>query len=162
MTPPAATAHSTSVAAPGIPTQADAGGVRSVPGWALRLVLGGAAVAASLIVMLAEPRIDAPGVLQVFLLLASIGTALAPGSVLPLAVMIGVVLFRLASHVPVLDGTLLALVALLPLVHQLAGMCAAVPARSDCLWRALRPAMVRYAMAVVPVEVAVAAVLAFG
>lgn len=135
---------------------------RIVPGWALRATLGAATVAASFMAMLAASQIEATSVLGVLLVIATVGTMLAPGSVWPLAVMIGVVLFRLEAGGPILDGMLMALVALLPLIHQLAGVCAAIPARSACHWSALRPAMIRYAMVVAPVEFVVGAVLIFG
>lgn len=144
------------------PVGSPAGGpesLRSVPGWVLRLVLGAAAVAAALLVISSDSQARAPGVAQVLMVFAAAVAALAPGTVVPLAVMVGLVLFRLAAGGPILDGTLVVLVALLPLIHQLAGAAAAIPARSKCRWTALRPAMIRYAIAVLPVEIALVAVI---
>ncbi|MEO7125195.1 MAG: hypothetical protein ABI382_06540 [Nakamurella sp.] len=146
----------------GIPADGRSAAPRSVRGWALRVSLGAATLAASVIVILSAPPIGAIALMEVLLVMAALGTALAPGSVLPLAVMIGVVAFRVASSGPVLDAALIALVALLPLIHQMAGVCAAIPARSTCYVSALRPAMIRYAIAVVPVELVVGIVLVFG
>lgn len=135
---------------------------RTVAGWALRLALGAASLAASLAAMVPAPPFEAASLLGVLLVAASIGAALAPGSVMPLAVLVGVIVFRMATPGAVFDAPLLALIALAPLIHQLAGVCAPVPARSACSWRALRPAAIRYAITVMPVECAAVVALAVG
>lgn len=128
---------------------------RAIPGWVLRLVLGAATLTASIVVTVAAPRIEAASLLGTLLVMAAIGAALAPGSALPLTVLIGVIVFRAVTPGPVLDATLVVLVALVPLIHQLAGICAPIPPRSSCQWRALRSAIARYAIAVIPVLCAV-------
>lgn len=135
---------------------------RTLPGWALRTVLGAATVGAITVAMIGAPQIGATSVVGVLLALGAIGTVVVPGTVLPLVVLICLVLYRLAAVDTALDGALLALIALLPLVHQLAGICAAIPPRSACHWAALRPALSRYLIAVVPVELVVALVIVAG
>lgn len=149
----------TSPAAPAAVGGPDTRPDRIVPGWALRLALGLAALAASLTVIVPTPPLEAAPLVGVLLVMASVGSALAPGSVLPLAVLIGVIVLRAATPGAALDGGLVALVALLPAVHQLAGICAPVPPRSVCQWRAVRPAVLRYAVCVLPVEGVVLAVM---
>lgn len=133
--------------------------VGAVPGWALRLVLGAAALAASLTVMVPAPPFDAAGLIGVLLVTASVLTALAPGSVLPLVVLIGVIVLRVATPGSVWDTDILVLIALVPLVHQLAGVCAPIPARSACHWRVLVPTAARFAICVIPVEIAAVALI---
>lgn len=129
---------------------------RTVPGWALRAALAAAGLAATGAVMVPAPAFDSSALVTVLLVAASAGAALAPGSVLPLLVMLGAIAVRAATPGPALDAGLAVLVVLLPLIHQLAGVCAPIPPRSACRWRALRPAAVRYAIAVMPVACAVA------
>lgn len=133
---------------------------RSVAGWALRAALGVAALATVLAVVIPASHFDAIGMLTFFLVVAAIGTSLAPGSLVPAGLLLAVVALRLAATGPAIDGVVATLVALIPLVHQLAGICATVPPRSSCRWAALRPAALRYLAAVVPTEVAVVVVIA--
>lgn len=133
---------------------------RTVAGWVLRLALGAATVAAILVAMTGAPQIGGLSVVGVLLVAAAVGTVLVPGSVLPLVVLICLVLYRMAAVDPAPDGGLMALAALMALIHQLAGICAVVPARSACQWAALRPAAIRFSAAVLPVEI-VLAVLVF-
>ena len=139
-------------------TVGDAGGgapaAVGVPGWALRLALGLAAAAATAVAMAGLPEVGVTSVAGIVMVLLVLGTAAAPGSVVPLLMLIGLVIYRVLRHGPMLDGGLAALVLLMPLVHQLAGIAAAVPARSVCRWAALRPAAIRLSIAVVPVEIA--------
>lgn len=145
-------------------TSADAAGEFSRPaaawrppivaGWALRLVLGAAAAGAIAVAMADVPDIGIISVAGVVMMLLVLGTALAPGTVVPLLLLIGLVIYRLLAEGPALDVALAVLVLLMPLIHQLAGIAAAIPPRSRCDWHALRPAAVRYLLAVVPVEIA--------
>lgn len=121
----------------------------SVPGWALRVALGVAGIAAALIVT-RQADLDAAGGMGTILVLLAVGAAAAPGSVCPLLLLLGVIAVRLAAPHP-FDAALVALVILVPLVHQLAGLGATIPARSACRWRALAPAALRFAIAVIPV-----------
>lgn len=125
-----------------------------IPGWGLRLMLGAAASGATAVAMAAVPEIGVLSVAGVAMLLLVIGTAFAPGSVMPLLLLIGLVIYRLLETGPLLDVGLAVLVLLLPLIHQLAGIAGAIPPHSRCDWRVLRPAGLRYLMAVLPVEIA--------
>jgi phosphate:Na+ symporter len=127
--------------------------VSGIPGWGLRLVRGAAAAGATAVAMAAVPDIGVLSVAGVAMMLLVIGTAFAPGSVVPLLLLIGLVIYRLLQTGPVLDVGLAVLVLLLPLIHQLAGIAGAIPPQSRCDWRVLRPAGLRYLMAVLPVEI---------
>ena len=90
---------------------------------------------------------------QIFLqavLMASIGVGLVlrPGSAAPAILLIGALCLRIFLGRPELDGSLVALVVLLPAVHQLAALAAVVPVRSDVYWSALLPTALRYLGAV--------------
>lgn len=130
---------------------------RGVPGWGLRVALAVTAGAATAVAMAGRPDIGVASVAGIVMVLLVLGTAAAPGSVVPLLLLIGLVIYRVLTPGPVVDATLAALVLLMPLIHQLAGVAAAVPARSLCHWRALRPAALRYLIAVLPVEAALLA-----
>jgi hypothetical protein len=130
---------------------------RTLPGWGLRLALLAASAIAIGVAMAGTPDIGVVSLAGVVMMLLVVGTALAPGSVVPLLLLIGLVLYRLLSAGPALDLGLAALVLLMPLIHQLSGIAAAIPVRSRCEWRVLRPAAIRFACAVLPVEVALAA-----
>jgi hypothetical protein len=127
-----------------------AASARTVPGWALRVAVGAACLTATLTAVVPAPPFGVSSVLGVLLVAASVGAALAPGSVLPLVVLIGAIVSRAATPGPVLDAGLAALLMLLPLIHQLAGVSATVPPRSACHWQALRPAAVRYSLSAIP------------
>lgn len=133
------------------------GSRRTVPGWALRVAVALAALAAVLVVMLQAGDLQAAGAVGVLLALVGVGSALAPGSVCPLLLLIGLVTLRLAAST-VFDVSLVVLIALLPLIHQLAGACATIPARSVCEVGALAPAARRYVVSVIPALIAAATV----
>ncbi len=76
--------------------------------------------------------------------------------------LVGVIVLRAATPGVVLDAGLLALVLLVPAVHQLAGVCAPIAPRSTCHWCAVRPAAVRYALCVLPVEAGLLAAMIAG
>jgi hypothetical protein len=99
------------------------------------------------------PDVGVWSVVGVLLLGMMVGTAAAPGSVLPLLFLIGLVAYRLMAAGAVPDAGLFALVALMPAVHQLAGICSGIPPRARLGWPVLRPAAVRWCIAVIPVEV---------
>lgn len=134
--------------------------LRAVRGWVLRAALGLATVAAIIVAMTGAPAIGAVSAVGVLLFAGAVGTVLVPGSVLPLVVLICLVLYRMAAVDPSPDVALMLLAALIALIHQLAGICAVVPPRSACQWAALRPALLRYLLAVVPVEIALAVTIA--
>jgi hypothetical protein len=90
--------------------------------------------------------------------LLSVATAALPGTAAPTVLLVVAVLLRIRSG-GTIDGVLLAEVALIPLIHQLAGIAAAVPAASRVDRGSLRPAAVRYLLAVVPVEIALTVLL---
>lgn len=138
----------------------DVASMRAVRGWMLRAALGVVTVTAIIVAMTGAPGVGAISAVGVLLFAGAVGTVLVPGSVLPLVVLICLVLYRMAAvhHAP--DAGLMALAALIALIHQLAGICAVVPARSACQWAALRPALLRYLLAVVPVEIALAVAIA--
>jgi hypothetical protein len=130
---------------------------RGIRGWALRLVLGACAALAAAVVMAQAPVVGVTSVAGFVLMLLVIGTAAAPGSVVPFLFLVAVVLYRLVPAGSLLDGGLAALVVLVPIVHQLAGLTAAIPVRSLVSWRALAPAALRLAVVVLPVECALLA-----
>lgn len=67
-----------------------------------------------------------------------------PGSAAAVVLLIGALCLRISPGRPELDGSLVALTALLPLVHQLAALCVVVPLRANVQWAALRPTAARY------------------
>ena len=71
-----------------------------------------------------------------------------PGSAAAVVLLIGALCLRVSPGKPELDGSLIALTILLPMVHQLAALCVAVPLRADVQWPALLPTAVRYVGAV--------------
>ena len=77
------------------------------------------------------PDVGVWSVVGVLLLGMMVGTAAAPGSVLPLLFLIGLVAYRLMGAGAVPDAGLFALVALMPAVHQLAGMSFGNPAAGE-------------------------------
>ncbi len=127
----------------------------AVPGWCLRLALAAVAAGAVGVAMAGAPQIGVLSVAGIVMMLLALGTALAPDSVLPLLLLVGLVIYRVVAPGPTLDAGLAALLVLMPLIHQLAGVAGAIPLRSRCRWRVLRPAAQRLAVAVLPVEIAV-------
>lgn len=131
-----------------------------IGGWTLRLAL---LLAASFAVSVsAHGVVDLWSLIGIALAALVIGTAAAPGTLVPLLLLLAVVGLRLLSGGPRPDLALAALVALLPLIHQLCGIAAAVPGRARLSITALRPAAGRYLVAVVPVEVAVLLAILLG
>ncbi len=84
-------------------------------------------------------------VLQIGLMtLATLLVMAQPGSALVLFVLAAVLADRIFFGSAVLDGQLVALAVLVPLVHQLAALAAAVPLRSTLRISALLPTAMRY------------------
>ncbi|MTD14173.1 hypothetical protein GIS00_09470 [Nakamurella sp. YIM 132087] len=77
-----------------------------------------------------------------------IAAAAAPDSIAPLLVLLAAGGLRLFFGSAVLDGQLIWLVVLVPLVHVLAALAAVVPVRAELRAVALLPSAVRYAAAV--------------
>ncbi len=67
-----------------------------------------------------------------------------PGSAAPTVLLIGALCLRTFLGHPQLDASLIELVLLLPLVHQLASLSAVVPVRANVQLAALLPTVVRY------------------
>lgn len=125
----------------------------AVPGWGLRSLLALALLVGSVTTLLGAA---APGVTTLLGLLTlglAVGAVAAPGSAVPTLWMICALGVRLLSPAPDLGLQLAVLVAVLPAVHQLAGICAAVPPTAEVELRGLRPAAVRWLLAVLTVEV---------
>lgn len=125
-----------------------------VPGWALRVGLGVAAAAATAVAMAGAPGVGVLSAAGIVMMVLVVGTALAPATVLPLLLLIGLVVYRLLAEGPVLDLGLAALVLLMPVIHQLAGLAGAIPTRSRCAWAVFRRPAVRFAVAILPVQMA--------
>jgi hypothetical protein len=124
--------------------------ITTVPGggsW-LRIALA-VATLATLLVLWVPGQADGQEVLEltvmagVFLWLVT-----RPGSAAAVVLLIGAVCLRISPGKPELDGSLVALTVLLPLVHQLAALCVAVPLRANVQWPALLPTALRYVGAV--------------
>lgn len=138
----------TTLGAERVPVVMAGSGWRTWHGWMLRVVLGLAVGGALAIALPGAAGVGVWSVAGVSMLAAGIGTVLAPGTVLPLLLLIGLVLYRFAAPGPVLGASLAVLMALIALIHQTAALAAVIPLRSECEWAALRPALVRYAVAV--------------
>ena len=126
-----------------------------IPGSLLRGALAAAGLAA---VALIAPGI--PGGLIVILAAGVLVAARWPDTVVPLLLIGAVIVVRIATAAGAIDGVTLALEALLPLIHQLAGVAAVMAPRSTVELAALRPALARYLAATVPVLVAGVVLLA--
>lgn len=122
---------------------------RCLPAWVLRGALLLAVTAACVITMVGAPDWEAGSFLGLLLLGLALGTVLAPGSVIPLAFLIVIVLGRLATReAAVVDMPLVALLVILPTIHQLAALAAAIPAAARISWAVLRPSLIRLAAAI--------------
>ena len=122
------------------------GRVTTIPGggsW-LRIALGLATIA-TFVVVYVPGRANGQAVLELALMAAVFLWLVArPGSAAALVLMFGALCLRVSPGRPELDGSLVALTVLLPLVHQLAALCGAVPLRANVQWPALLPTAVRY------------------
>jgi hypothetical protein len=127
-----------------------------VTGLLLRLLLLALAAGAAAVAMAGVPDIGVWSVLGVMMIALVIGTASAPGTVVPLLFLLGLVAYRLMAHGAVPDLGLAALVALMLAVHQLSGICSGIPPRARLGLDVVRPAAIRWCVAVVPVELGLA------
>lgn len=109
---------------------------------------------------------DSEGVSRVVKLgvVAVLGFALVvrPGSAAAAMVIFGALAIRVLTGDPVLDGSLIGLIVLLPLVHQLAALGAAVPVPSNVYLTALRPTALRYVGSVLATVLGLVASRALG
>jgi hypothetical protein len=116
-------------------------------GW-VRILLG---VACALtMVALYVPKQAGGQVFLQWLLMVGIGlwVVMRPGSGGPVLLLIGALCVRIFLGKAQLDGQLIGLVLLLPLVHQLSALAAVIPLRGPVQWAALLPSMLRYLGAV--------------
>jgi hypothetical protein len=116
-------------------------------GW-LRIVLAVACVLT--MVVLWVPNLDGTQRFFQLLFMAAVGmwVVTRPGSAAPAVLMFGALCLRIFVADPVLDGSLVGLVFLLPLVHQMAALSAVIPLRANLYWSALLPTVMRYFAAV--------------
>lgn len=123
-----------------------AGRVTTIPGggsW-LRIALGLATVA-TMVVVWVPGQADGQAVLELVVMAVLFSWLVArPGSAAAMVLMFGALCLRVSPGRPELDGSLVALTVLLPLVHQLAALCVVVPLRANVQWPALLPTAVRY------------------
>lgn len=115
-------------------------------GWMLRVLLALAVAGGVAVAFAGAPHVGVVSPVGVAMVAVGVGTVLAPGSALPMLLLVGLVLYRLATTGPVLGGSLAILVVLLPLIHQAAGLATVIPARSVCEPAALRPALMRFGL----------------
>lgn len=134
---------------------------RTVTGWLVRVVLALAAVALVTLSLLGGDDVGALTAVGLVLMAIAVITVTHPGSPAATFLVVGAMFAHLTLDTATLDVNVGLLVALIPLVHQLAGICAGIPLRSRVDLDVLRPAAVRYLLCVGLVEVAlvVAAVL---
>jgi hypothetical protein len=133
-----------------IGTAVPPGGAAVLPGGGSWLRIG-LAVAALLTMFASWVPGQAGGQVTLqLLLMVTVWTWLVarPGGSAAAVLLVGALLLRAAVGHPELDGSLVTLVIALPLVHQLAALCAVVPLRSDVYVSALTPTLVRYLGAV--------------
>ena len=126
------------------------GGGAVLPGGGSWLRIGLAASALLTMILLWIPGQAGGQVTLQFAVMAIVWTWLVfrPGSSAAAVLLVGALFLRAAVGHPELDGSLVALVVMLPLVHQLAALCAVVPLRSDVYVSALTPTAARYLGAV--------------
>ncbi len=116
-------------------------------GW-LRIALAAACIAT--MVALWTPDLSGSQLFFQLLLMVGVGAwvVLRPGSAAPVLLLIGALSLRVFLGEPVLNGSLITLALLLPLVHQLSALSAVVPLRSNVYLSALLPTILRYLGAV--------------
>lgn len=131
---------------------------RLVSSWLLRLVLAGAVIGAWVITLVTGSGTGALTVLGVLLLVLGALTVFLPGSPATTFLLLGVVTCHLMFGTASIDLGLGLLAAFLLLIHQLAGICAAIPLSSKVVAAALRPALLRFVSCVLIVELSIAAI----
>ncbi len=120
--------------------------VTTIPGggsW-LRIGLAAATLATLLVVWVPGQGSGQEGLEVVVMAGLFLWLVARPGSAAAVVLLIGALCLRVSPGKPELDGSLVALTVLLPLVHQLAALCVAVPLRANVQWPALLPTAVRY------------------
>lgn len=116
------------------------------PGWWLRLALGVVCAGAVLLSLQVGAGVGVLTVLGFLLVSLAGATMIAPHSIAPTLLILGVMTAHLLGRdggISVLTGVLAALVLA---VHQLSGICAAIPPRSIVHRDALRPALLRFVL----------------
>ncbi len=125
-------------------------GIEVLPGgggW-LRIMLGVTGLLTMLELWVPDQR-GAPVVLQLVLMGGVwLWLVMRPGSAAAAVLLFGALCLRVGLGHPQLDGSLIALVLLLPLVHQLSALSAVVPLRANVHLRALLATIARYLGAV--------------
>lgn len=120
--------------------------VITIPGggsW-LRIALAVATLATLLVVWVPGQGGGQEGLELAVMAVVFLWLVIRPGSAAAVVLLIGALCLRVSPGVPELDGSLVALTVLLPLVHQLAALSVAVPLRADVQWPALLPTALRY------------------
>ncbi len=133
--------------APELATRPPRGLVPGGGGW-LRIAL--AVATAATLAVLWVPGLHGE---ELFIQIAAGATVLLwvvlrPGSAAPTLLLVGALCLRIFSGHPTLDGSLIGMTVLLPLVHQLAALAVVVPVGANVEWAALLPTAVRYLGAV--------------
>ncbi|NNG36030.1 hypothetical protein [Nakamurella aerolata] len=138
----------------GAPPAADPAGAeraaaaaRTVPGWGLRGALGLACGLLVVLTVVTGQDLAAVSMATAVLVATTVYTVAAPGGPAAALLLIGVMGVHLAFGGPVLDVRVALLAVLMLAVHQLAGICAAVPVRAQVTLQALRPVAIRFAIA---------------
>ncbi|MGI8417851.1 MAG: hypothetical protein ACR2P2_16940 [Nakamurella sp.] len=136
---------------------------RTVGGWLVRAALAVSSVVVVIISLLGGEDIGALSAVGLVLMAIAVITVTHPGSSASTFLLVGAMFAHLGLNTSTLDIGVGLLVALIPLVHQLSGICAGIPLRSRVDLTVLKPAALRYLVCVVAVEVAlVVAVVAGG
>ncbi len=136
---------------------------RSVSGWMVRAALAASSVVVVIISLLGGDSIGALSAVGLVLMAIAVITVTHPGSPASTFLVVGAMFAHLGLDTSTLDVGVALLVALIPLVHQLSGICAGIPLRSRVDLEVLKPAALRYLLCVMVVEVAlVVAVVAGG
>lgn len=130
-------------------------GGREISGRMLRAVL--AVASAGVVAVSLTGGAGASVLTGVGLVLIGLGvvTVAAPGSPAATFLLIAALGIHLMLDTADIDVGVVMLTALIPLVHQLSGICAVIPMVSRVTLTALRPAAIRYAAAVGVVLIAV-------
>lgn len=129
---------------PGIDIAAGIG--PGVSGWWLRIIHAAVCLGTVLLALQADAGTGVLTVIGFLLALLAVATVLAPHSVAGTLLILGAMAAHLLGQhqsISVLTGVL---AALLLAVHQLSGICAAVPPRSIVHPDALRPALLRFVL----------------
>lgn len=125
------------------------------PGWWLRLALGIVAAASVTLTLQVEAGAGVLTVLGFLLVGLVVATLIAPQSIAPTLLILGVMTSHLLGPDDGIRVLTAVIAALLLAVHQLSGICAAIPARSIVHRDALRPALLRFVLCAGAVLIAV-------